>query len=163
MAWLYRRADSKYWWLGWRKPDGKTCFKSTKCKDKADAQRQLAAADALNSALASGASLDAIYESLSQRSNPRVTVKAALAQWLSVSESSTAKDTVGRYRLIADAFTAHLGASDKGPMLDEVSTEQVREFLAICHAPCPRWLQQPLSPGYPLLKASLAVPSPSRP
>ncbi len=129
MAWLYKRGDSKYWWLGWRTPDGKSHFKSTKCKEKADAQKQLAAADSLRSAKASGASLDAVYQSLSQRSTPRATVKAALAGWMTECESSTAPGTMARYRTVADAFATFLGAGDKGPMVDEVTPEQIRQFI----------------------------------
>ena len=129
MAWLYQRGDSRFWWIGWRTPDGKAHFKSTKCQAKADAQRQLAAADSLRSAKASGASLDAVYQSLSQRSRPRVTVKAALASWMAECESSTTPETLTRYRTVADGFAAFLGAGDNGPMVEEVTSEQIRQFL----------------------------------
>lgn len=129
MAWLYQRDDSKYWWLGWRTPDTKAHFKSTKCTDKAEAQKQLAAVDALRSAKASGASLDAVYQSMSQRSRPRVTVKAALASWMTECESSTTPETMARYRTVADGFSAFLGAGDKGPMVEDVTPEQIRQFL----------------------------------
>lgn len=129
MAWLYKQKGSKYWWLGWRTPDGKSRFKSTKCEHAADAQKQLAGVKALFAARASGAPLDAVYASLSNRTAPQVTVKAALADWLTECEGSTAPETLERYTTIGDAFAAHLGASDKGPMLDAVTPEHVREFL----------------------------------
>ena len=129
MAWLYERSNSDYWWLGWRTPDGKLHAKSTKCRSKADAQRQLAAVDTLSSAKASGASLDAVYQSMSQRSRPRVTVKAALVSWMTECESSTTPETMARYRTVADGFATFLGAGDKGPMVEEVTPEQIRQFL----------------------------------
>lgn len=129
MAWLYRRGDSKFWWLGWRTPDKRVHFRSTKTDDKALAAQQLAGVNALFGARASGAPLDAVYESLAQRTTPRVTVTAALADWLAECEGSTSPETLERYQTIADAFAAHLGASDTGPLLDAVTPEHVRAFL----------------------------------
>jgi len=130
MAWLYERSNSDYWWLGWRTPDGKVHAKSTKCRAKAEAMKQLAAVDTLISAKASGASLDAVYQSMAQRSRPRVTVKAAVASWMLECESSTTPETMARYRTVADGFCAFLGSSDKGPLVEEVTPEQIRQFLA---------------------------------
>lgn len=90
MAWLYRRKGSKFWWLGWRTPDRRLHFKSTRCADEAEAKKQLAAVESLFAARRSGAALEAVYESLSQRSRPRVTLKAALDGWMAECESSTA-------------------------------------------------------------------------
>ena len=129
MAWLYRRGDSKFWWIGWRTPDGRSHFRSTKCGDKAEAQKQLAGVQALFSARASGAVLADVYASLTGQATPRLTVKAALADWETECQGANAPNTQDRYRGLADAFAAHLGASDKGPMLDEVTTEHVRAFL----------------------------------
>ena len=129
MAWLYRRDDSRFWWVGWRTPEGKARFKSTKCEQEADARKHLAAVDSLFSARASGAPLDEVYASLSPRTTPRPTFKAALHNWLTECEGSTSAETLGRYRTIADAFANHLGAGDHGPMLDAVTPEHIREFL----------------------------------
>ncbi len=128
MAWLYRRDGSKFWWLGWRTPDRQLHFKSTKCDVEAEAKKQLAAVESLFAAQRSGAALEAVYESLSQRTRPRVTVKAALASWMTECESSTAPDTLTRYRTLADAFALHLGAGDKGPMLDAITSDHIRQF-----------------------------------
>ena len=130
MAWIYQRKGSDYWWLGWRNPDGRSHAKSTKCRAKTDAQKQLAAVDALSLAKASGASLDAVYQSMSRRSRPRVTVKAAVASWMTECEASIAPFTLARYRTVADGFLAFLGAGEKGPLVEEVTPDQVRQFLA---------------------------------
>lgn len=129
VAWLYKRDGSKFWWLGWRTPDGKPHFRSTRCQDRTEAQKQLAGVEALFSAHRSEAPLEAVYLSLAGRATPRVTVKAALADWLTECEGSNAVNTQERYGALAEAFAAHLGASDKGPMLDAISTEHVRTFL----------------------------------
>lgn len=129
MAWLYKRKDSKFLWIGWRTPDKRIHFKSTKCVDPTEAQKHLAAAEAMFQAKRSGAPLDAVYESLTSRTAPRLTVKSALADWLTECEGATAPDTRERYRATADAFAAHLGASDTGPMLDGITPEHVRAFL----------------------------------
>jgi len=115
--------------VGWRTPDGKARFKSTKCAHEADARKHLAAVESLFSARASGAPLDEVYASLSPRTKPRPTVKAALRDWLTECEGSTATETLGRYQTIADAFSNHLGAGEHGPMLDAVTSEHIREFL----------------------------------
>lgn len=128
MAWLYKRGGSKFWWLGWRTPDRQLHFKSTKCDVEAEAKKQLAAVESLFAAQRSGAALEAVYESLSQRTRPRVTLKAALSSWMTECESSTAPDTLTRYRTLADAFALHLGAGDTGPMLDAVTSDHIRQF-----------------------------------
>ena len=126
VAWLYKRDGSQYWWLGWRTPNGKPHFRSTKGQDRAEPQKQLSGVGALFSAHRSESPLEAVYLSLAGRATPRVTLKAALADWVTECEGSNAVNTQERYGALAEAFAAHLGASDKGPMLDATTTEHVR-------------------------------------
>ena len=128
-AWLYRRGDSRFFWICWRTPDRRLHYRSTKVELRADAEKQLAGVNALFGARASEAPLDAVYASLAGRAASRVTVKAALADWLTECEGSTSPETLARYQTIADAFASHLGVSDRGPMLDAVTPEHIREFL----------------------------------
>ncbi len=128
-AWLYRRRDSRFFWIGWRTPDRKIHFRSTKTESEPEARKQLAGVNALFGARASGAPLDLAYESLAGRSAPRVPVKAELADWLTECEGSTSTETLERYGTIAEAFATHLGAGDNGPMLDAVTPEHIRQFM----------------------------------
>src|SRR5688572_26858650 len=105
-AWLYRQKKSKYWWLGWRV--GKKChFRSTKQTDRKEAERELAKVQTLFTAHRAG-TLDAVYEALSQRVIPKVTLKQALDQWLAEGSASTRE----RYDSIAEEFANYLGATD---------------------------------------------------
>jgi integrase len=54
-----------------------------------------------------------------------VTLKAALEQWL----GEVTAGTRDRYASIAEDLEKHLGATDQRPLLSEVTTEQVREYL----------------------------------
>lgn len=129
MAWLYQRDDSKFWWLGWRTPDGNSRSRSTKTADRAAAKKQLAGVCALFETHKAGSLSQEVYESLTGRTSLKMTVKAALADWMTECEGSTSPETSERYQTIADAFAAHLGVSDKGPLLDAVTPEHVREFM----------------------------------
>ena len=129
MAWIYKRGDSKYLWVGWRTPDGKIRSKSTKTADRAEAKKQLAGVCALFETHKAGSLSQEVYESLTGRTSPKMTVKAALADWLTECEGSTSQGTLERYTTIAAAFAAHIGATDKGPLLDDVTPEHIREFL----------------------------------
>lgn len=128
-AWLYKRGDSRFFWITWRTPDGRCHYKSTKVEQRDQAEKQLAGVNALFGARTSEAPLDAVYASLAGRAASRVTVKAALADWLTECEGSTSPETLERYQTIADAFAAHLGVSEQGPLLDAVTPEHIRSFL----------------------------------
>ncbi len=128
MAWLYKRKGTRNWWLGWRAA-GKIHFRSTNTSDKAEAAKQLATVHALFESHKAGSLNQAVFESLTGRTAPKVTVKSALADWLTECEGSTSPETLERYQTIADAFATHIGVSEKGPMLDAVTPEHIREFL----------------------------------
>lgn len=128
MAWLYKREGTKFLWLGWRTQDGKIHFKSTKLADRKEAEKQLAAVNLMFAARDDRAALDAVYESLTGRNRARKTLKAALSSWMTECESSTAPGTLTRYRTLVDAFIVHQGAGDKGPMLDEITPDNIRAF-----------------------------------
>ena len=123
MAWLYKRKDSSFWWIGWR-VNGKIKFRSTKQTDRALAERELRKVKMLFDAHRSG-TLEEVYQALSGKVIPKVTLKVAIEQWL----ADVTEGTRERYSSIAAEFSAYLGASDQHPLISEVTTEQVREYL----------------------------------
>ncbi len=131
MAWLYRRKDSSYWWVGWRTPDGASHFRSTKCEDKAEARKQLAAIELLFVARAHGPdALTAVYESLSGRATPKTSLVAELDDWLAECERTTSHETVERYRGIAESFKGFCGATTRGQMLSDLTSDHLRTYLS---------------------------------
>src|SRR5688500_4215533 len=98
MAWLYKREGSKYWWLGWR-VNGKIKFRSTKQTDRAAAEKELRKVHILFDAHRSG-TLEEVYQALSGKTIPKVTLKNALEQWL----GEVTAGTRDRYASIAEEF-----------------------------------------------------------
>ncbi len=122
MAWLYKRGP--IWWIGYR-VNGRKIQKSTGTSDQAEAERELAKVDQLFGAKKIGM-LDQLYGLLSGKSIPKVTLHAALRDWLEESEAANAQGTVEKYRSLAEGFKEYL-ASDL-PLV-EVTSEHVRTFL----------------------------------
>jgi integrase len=123
MAWLYQRSGSKFWWLGYR-VNGKIHFRSTKTADRKEAEKELRKVDMLFDAHRTG-TLDEVYQALSGKVLARIALKTAIEQWL----SEVTAGTQNRYSSIAQEFAEFLGANESRPLLSEVTTEQVREYL----------------------------------
>ena len=96
-AWLYRQKTSKYWWLGWR-VGGAPHFRFTKQTDRKEAKKQLSKIQSMFAAHEAGM-LDEVYHALSGKAVARVTLKAAVEQWL-----ADPKQFPGTFRLIEFAF-----------------------------------------------------------
>lgn len=128
MAWLYQRNDSGKWWIGYRQ-NGKLVLKSTKKTDKADAKIELAKVEAMLGLQASNALSREFYEAISGSKLPSLTLRAGLASWLAVAQGTTGERTQAKYSGIAAETEAHFNATDRGPMLADVTKEQLREFL----------------------------------
>ena len=127
MSWLYKRKGSTKFWLGWR-AGGKVCQKTTGTADRKEALKQLAGVRALHESQRAGALSLAVYESLTGIIAPKVTLKAALADWLTECEGSTSPGTLSRYATVAAAFEAHLGGG-KDALVGEVTPSHIRTFL----------------------------------
>jgi integrase len=83
-------------------------------------------ANALKAAKQAGAALEPIYESLSERTLPRATIKAEVDAWLNEARRTTAENTHARYKAAADNLLKHLGDT---PLLKEVTTRQLQTHL----------------------------------
>jgi integrase len=130
MAWLYKRDGSKFWWLGWR-VNGKIKFRSTKQTERAAAEKELRKVHILFDAHRSG-TLEEVYQALSGKTLPKVTLKAALEQWL----GEVSDGTRDRYASIAEDFSKYLGMTEHRPLLSDVTTDQIREYLTTRKKKC---------------------------
>lgn len=128
MAWLYKRPDSEKWWIGYR-ANGKQFLRSTKTENEAEAKKQLASVNAMFTVHESQSLTQEVYEVLTGKVVPRKTLHAEIEDWLTESATTTKAGTLRRYRAIMDDFKTHFAASDKGPLLSEVETEQIRSYL----------------------------------
>ena len=79
MGWLYQREGSKFWWLGYR-VNGKIHFRSTKTAVRTEAEKELRKVHILFDAHRTG-TLEEVYQALSGKVLPKVTLKAAIEQW----------------------------------------------------------------------------------
>jgi integrase len=135
MAWLYKQAGSKYWWIGYRQ-NGRQILRSTRKESKADAEKILAQFNAMHEAHKAGALTQEFYHALTNTPNARRVFKAELDDWLNECRVSTAEDTHSRYNDVAKAFVEFLKADDKSPALQDISTPDVQGFLDSVRAKC---------------------------
>ena len=127
MPWLYRRRF--VWWIGWR-ANGKQFLKSTGETEKAKAEEKLREYEFLERAKRDGKLTQDFISSLTGRALPSRTLKRSLGDWLEEAQGSTSEATADKYRGVAREFSAFIGATDKGPMLQDVSVDEVRGFIA---------------------------------
>lgn len=129
MAWLYKQKNSENWWIGCR-INGRQILKSTGTADRQEAERQLAAIEALNQAHRAGTALDEIYRALSGKGESVVTLRASVAAWLAEIDGTTAPSTLGKYRDTLDEFMKSMNATDSKPRVAEITSEHIRAHLA---------------------------------
>lgn len=128
MAWLYKRPDSKFWWIGWR-VNGKQVLKSTGTDDRAQAEGQIEELKALRLWKQQGKLTKGFIESLTETGIRPRSLHAEFGEWLAEAEGSTAPATLRRYKEISSSFLKELSATEAGPMLADVDTPTVRDFL----------------------------------
>ncbi len=129
MAWLYKRPDSGKWWIGWR-VNGKQFLQSTGETDRKKAEEKLQEFNFLHNARSSGKLTEQLIESLTGSSpTPKITLKTCVAEWLKECEGSTAEATLAKYQKVADELSVFVNASDKAPLLRDISTDVLRSFL----------------------------------
>ena len=128
MSWLYKRPDSNLWWMGYR-VNGEQVLKSTGQTDKGKAQEMLDKVDAMLALKRANALTREVFEEISGQKLPTGTLKAALDTWLAEAEATTGSRTVEKYRAIADRMVNHFRATDEGPLLSNVTREELQDFL----------------------------------
>jgi hypothetical protein len=133
MAWLYQRPDSDQWWIGYRQ-NGVQVRKSTGQKDKEAAGRELARIEAMLAAQRADALTVEVYQAISGRSLPTMTLRAALDDWLGEAAGATGKRTFEKYQAFSDAISGHFHATEQGPLVSDLTREQLQQFLTLKRA-----------------------------
>jgi integrase len=128
MAWLYQRPDSGRWWIGYRH-NGVQVLKSTGQEDKKKAEIELAKVQAMLAANRAGTLTLEVFQAITGRTLPTMTLKAALADWMKEANATTAKNTIRMYEAISTGLTKHFHATDQGPLVSDLTREQLQEFL----------------------------------
>src|SRR5690349_15620378 len=112
MAWIYKRGGSTHWWIGYRH-NGVQVLKSTGTADRAEAQKQLAKVDLMLGAEQAGVLTFEMFQQLTGRALPNLTLAAALDDWLNEARGATGKRTVEKYEGMARALREHFQANEK--------------------------------------------------
>jgi len=126
MAWLQKRGD--IWWVGYR-INGKQVRRSTGESDKAKAEAELAKVELMFGAHAAMSLTEELYQNLTGAKKSKLTLVAELDDWLKESQHQTEANTWGRYKNIADEFKSFLNATEKGTLLDAVTSSHVSAYL----------------------------------
>ncbi len=128
MAWLYQRPDSGRWWIGFRQ-NGVQILKSTGTTDKAEAERFLARTEMMLTAQRVNSLTVEVFQAISGKELPTATLKSALDEWLKEAGGATGPRTVEKYKALSDELKAYFHATDKGPLVSDVTREQLQDFL----------------------------------
>lgn len=122
MATLFKRARSPYWQVAYFTSDGARHYKSTKFKDKKQAQEFAGTLEKANGLAATGrltpaaarelvaSAVSGIYAVANQEDMPRQSVRQWLTSWLDTKQVESQPTTLVRYRGIVERFLAFLGA-----------------------------------------------------
>ena len=128
MPWLQKRGG--VWWIGWRH-DGRQVRKSLRTSDKVAAKAEI---DRINSIAATANSnavtADYIEAITGKAPAKKPTLAEFLAAWLAESEVDTTAGTIAKYRQVIAEFTASVNADSLPMRVDDVTPEQVTQFLA---------------------------------
>lgn len=128
-AWLYRRPGSSKWWVGWR-VNNRQHLQSTKTENKKDAEKKLREIEFLVEARSDSRLTEALIESLTEKKAERRTLVFEVEDWLAETEAARrSAGTLRGYKNLAKTFLSYLKASDDGPLLSDVTPEDVRSFL----------------------------------
>lgn len=103
---------------------------STKTEDETEAKAQLGRIQALMDAKRAGVVLEQAYRALSGKAVPQVTIFAEVEHWVKEAKQTTAHQTHKKYEAVSRAFLKSIRATERSPLLVDVTTEQVREFLS---------------------------------
>jgi integrase len=129
------RGRSPYWYASYRLADGRWAFKSTKQKEKKQAEQKLRAFEDIEEAARRGeATRDHLIAIVNQtlrrmgyREVERITVGAWLDRWIETEKGAVADSTIERYRQIVRDFKESLGARVK-VRLEAITTEDITKF-----------------------------------
>ena len=121
MAWKYKRGE--VWWIGTR-ANGRLISKSTGERDKAKAEKQLAALESMEDAQRAGKLNRELFEALTGAHIEAVRLFDALDTWLKETKNP---NTLRNYEVLAKGLKA---AMPHNPVMADITHEQAREFMA---------------------------------
>ena len=128
MPWLFQFKNSAVWWLGYRL-HGQQFLRSTGHRDRAKAEQEMDRAKSMIHAHKANALSQDLFQNLTGKAAPNVTLKAALDDWLNEATGAAGPRTVEKYQAISDGLTSFFKANDNGPMLADIATDDLTRFL----------------------------------
>jgi integrase len=128
MAWLYKNPRSRFWFIGWR--IGKKVFnRSTKVTDRKEAEKHLATYNLMADANQAKRLTEDFFNSLTGRELERIPLRDGADKFLEKCKGTTQPGTFVRYRMVIDSLLEYLHASDTAPLLGDVTSEVIQQFL----------------------------------
>jgi integrase len=127
MAWLYRQANSKNWWLGYRL-NGRQYLRSTKTSDRKKAEQELEKLRAVDHAHKAGSLTDEFVALLTRKESSGESLRAYVRQWLAECKDLSG-ETLKKYRAIPEEFCVYLNATETAPLLRDIQSDTVGAFL----------------------------------
>lgn len=128
MAYLYRRKNSKYWWIGWS-TGGREYQSSTKEEEEGKAQKKLAEYEMIERAGASGRLTEKFVAALAAEHavKPKRPLREAVEGWLADMRMSVKKGSAVRYEGVLQEFLGWIGDG----FLEDVSGSNVQGWLRV--------------------------------
>ena len=126
MAWIYQRGG--VWWLGYR-VNGKQILRSTGTSDRKAADKELAKIKMARTAHDSDSLTQEFIELLTGKTVPKYTLTSELNAWHVETGKSAKSRTLEKYQEVGREFSFFLKATDSAPLLGDIDTDVVRDFL----------------------------------
>ncbi len=128
MAWLQKQGN--VWWIGWRH-NGRQIRKSLHTADAGRANAELQKLNSITlTASANAITADYVEAITGKAPVKKLTLAEFLKSWLAESEVETTPSTMSKYRQVVVEFTAAVNADSLPMRVDDVTPEQVTQFLA---------------------------------
>ncbi|HEV2696141.1 MAG TPA: tyrosine-type recombinase/integrase [Verrucomicrobiae bacterium] len=128
MPWLFKYHNSKVWWVGYRL-HGQQFLRSTGQRQREYAEKELQRVNSMIAAHKADALSHGLFEHLTGKALPSVTLKHALDDWLNEATGSAGPRTVEKYRSVAGALSDFFKANDRGPLLSKITAAELTRLL----------------------------------
>ena len=128
MPWLFKFKNSKVWWVGYRL-HGQQFLRSTGQRERAEAEKQLRTVNSMIAAQKADKLSHGLFEHLTSKALPNVTLKHALDDWLNEVTGSAGPRTVEKYRSVSVSLLEFFKANDRGPLLSEITSADLTRML----------------------------------
>ena len=128
MPWLFKFQNSKVWWVGYRL-HGQQFLRSTGHRERTDAEKELQRINTMIVAQKANLLTLGVFEELTGKTIPRITLRDALADWLNEVRGAAGQRTVEKYESVAKALEEFFRSNDRGPMLSEITSVELSRML----------------------------------